>query len=222
MDTENFNTKLYKDVYVFNCNLGCNISIGDFSKVINSSLDDNVRIDRNNHIDSSIIGRFTYTGRNTVILHSNIGAFTSISWNVSIGGANHDYNRMTQHSFLYNSDNFLVPESESPAYDRFSNDITIGHDVWIAAGVVITRGITIGHGAVIGANSVVTKDIPPYAIAAGIPAKILKYRFDDNIIDKLLKLEWWLWPQEKIRDNFSISSNIPNTLDIDELLNDSF
>jgi len=208
--------KLYKGTSVQNSYLKQFVTVGDFSKVQNSTLDEKTRIDRNNHINSSMLGRYSYTGRNTVILHASIGAFCSISWNVSIGGANHDYSRISQHSFLYGS--VLRPEDEPIPYNRFDDPVNIGHDVWIAAGAVIMRGVTIGDGAVIGANAVVTRDVPPYAIVVGSPAKVIKYRFEPEIIELLLQLKWWLWSEEKIKENFIPLSKQPDTMKLQELL----
>lgn len=77
---------------------------------------------------------------------------------------------------------------------------TIGNDVWIGHGVTIKTGITVGDGAVIGSGSVVTKDVPPYSVVAGVPARVLRYRFDDNTIDALQKLRWWEWDDEKLTE----------------------
>lgn len=82
--------------------------------------------------------------------------------------------------------------------------VVIGNDVWLAEGVRILTGVTIGDGAVIGTRSVVTHDIPPYAIAAGVPAKVIRYRFSPEVIEKLLKVRWWDWPLEKILENAKI------------------
>ncbi len=211
--TENLaheSVKLYNSVTVIDSQLGENVSVGDFSKVANSKLFSAVKIDRNNHIDNTEIGAYSYTGRNTIILYSVIGNYTSISWNVSIGGANHDYSRITQHSFLYNSTDNIRPKSEPVAYDRYKSSVQIGNDVWVAAGAVVTRGVKVGDGAVIGANAVVTKDVPPYAIVAGSPAKIIKYRFSKEVIEILLKLKWWDWSVDKIQENYSTISQSPN------------
>ena len=201
--------KIYMLSRIKESTLHDNVSVGDFSRVDFSTLFESVRVDRNNHIFQSLLSRYTYTGMSTVIMHASIGSFTSISWNVSIGGAEHDYSRMTQHSFLYNKVDNIRPNSTSIPYDRFEKPLSVGNDVWIAAGAVINRGVKVGDGAVIGANSVVTKDVPPYAIVAGSPAKVLKYRFQQEVIDILLKIKWWDWPVEKIKENYIVLSQAP-------------
>ena len=85
--------------------------------------------------------------------------------------------------------------------------IIIGHDVWIGGGVKIMGGVKIGNGAVVGANAMVAKDIPPYAIAVGNPARVVKYRFDEETIRKLLAVKWWNWSLEKIADNFPLMND---------------
>ena len=198
--------RLYKDVVVVGSTLKRLVTIGDHSKVQNSIIDESVIIDRNNYIDSSKVGCHSYTGRNTSIIHSKVGAFCSISWNVTIGGANHDYSRIAQHSFLYHASDTLRPAGCESSYDRFSQPVIVGNDVWIAAGAVVTRGVTIGDGSVVGANAVVTHDIPPYAVVTGAPAKVIKYRFEEEIIKELLRLQWWNWSEEKINKHFLILS----------------
>lgn len=199
--------RIYKECNVANSFLGENVSIGDFSRIKDSSFDENVTIQRNAMIYSTKFGRYSYTGRNFVSWHSHIGAFCSISWNVSIGGANHDYKRVTTHSFLY------VPEygfcGETSGYDRFEDECIVGNDVWIAANACICRGVTVGNGAVVAAGAVVTKDVEPYTIVAGVPARPVKKRFNDEIIHLLQDSEWWYLPSDIIKQNFSLFNMEP-------------
>jgi acetyltransferase-like isoleucine patch superfamily enzyme len=211
---------IYQGARIQSSQLKQNTIVGNFSRVDFSCLGDFCRVDRNNHLFKITLGRYSYTGMNAVIMHSNIGAFCSISWNVSIGGANHDYTRIAQHSFLYNIYDNIRPESTDVPYDRFQLPVTIGNDVWIGSGAVIMRGVLVGDGAVIGANSVVTNDVPPYAIVVGSPARVIKYRFKPEVIELLLKLKWWSWPIDKIKANFILLSNQPDIKNLQEMLKD--
>ncbi|OCG03259.1 hypothetical protein A9G12_08125 [Gilliamella sp. wkB112] len=116
-----------------------------------------------------------------LVKNTKIGKYCSIATNVTIGADRHPTDWLSTHPFQYNDTDNFKPLKIT----------TIGNDVWIGANVVIITGVSIGDGAIIGASSVVTRDIPPYAIVAGIPAKIIRYRFNENIINKLLKLKWW-------------------------------
>jgi len=149
------------------------------------------------------IGNYTsLNGPNTDIftqIHPvTIGSFCSIARNTSFQEFTHDYTRATsyfifKHLFEENSNADLI--SKGP--------ITVGNDVWIGTQCVILSGVTIGHGAVIASNSVVSTDIPPYTIAGGSPAKMIRPRFEEAVVKRLLALEWWNWPQEKIKRNRS-------------------
>jgi virginiamycin A acetyltransferase len=216
----NRDCKIFKMARVKNSNLSKNCIVGDSSRVDESNLEQNIRIDRLNHIANSKCGRFSYTGQSTVIMFAEVKAFSSISWNVTIGPANHNYHNVTQHSFLYNNSDEIRKINEI-AYDRFEKPCVIGNDVWIGCNSTILRNVEIGDGAVIGANALVNKDVPPYAIVGGVPARVIKYRFDKEIIDLLLKIKWWEWDLEKIKDNYSFFSNKPERAKLVEILNES-
>jgi acetyltransferase-like isoleucine patch superfamily enzyme len=87
-----------------------------------------------------------------------------------------------------------------PFPGRTKGDVVIGHDVWVGTGALILSGVTIGNGAVIGARSVVTRDVPPYAVVGGVPAQVIKFRFDAATIEALQRLAWWDWPEDKIKE----------------------
>lgn len=132
-----------------------------------------------------------------------IGKYCSIAGEVCLGLGNHPIDRLSTHCFTYGQDpqklyqEIVVPKENIIPHDATS-PIIIGNDVWIGYRAIIMDGVTIGDGAIIGANAVVTKDIPPYAIAVGVPAKVVKYRFNQKIIKKLLELRWWDYPEEFI------------------------
>lgn len=137
-----------------------------------------------------------------------IGHFSSLSWELNfIIACNHHYNFAT----TYPPRHFGVDEKNFPYYKN-PRQIIIGHDVWIGYGVTILGGVKIGNGAVIGAGAVVAKDIPPYAIAVGNPARVIKYRFDAETIKKFLAVKWWNWNLEKIRDNAQLMTDVEKFL----------
>lgn len=177
--------------------IGHRASVGDDCLILGSVLGDYVAINRRNYIQNTQVGKFSYTNFNTVIRHSQIGKFCSISWNVSIGGKDHDHSKVTLHSkwrFFKAFDGVSIEVSE---YEQSS--CILGHDVWVAANAVILRDVKIGNGAVIGAGAIVTRDVEPYSIVVGNPARKMKMRFDDNTISELENIAWWNWPDDLIR-----------------------
>lgn len=203
------NSKVWKHVMLKDCIVGENVNIGDFTRAENTLFENRVGIQRNALIYSSKIGKYSYTGKNFTMWHANVGAFCSISWNVGIGGANHDYSRLTTHAFLYSPYMGLMGENET-GYERFAEPCQIGNDVWIGANAIICRNVVVGDGAVIGAGAVVTHDVEPYTIVAGVPAKLIKKRFDDNIVERLLKIRWWELDDEVIKRHFTLFNREPS------------
>ena len=197
------NVQIWKNAFVKKCELGDYAKINDFSRMENCRLGKHTDIQRYAMCYYAYLDDYTYTGRNFVAWHCKIGKFCSISWNVSIGGANHDYNRISQHAFLYAKQFGLMGENE-PGYDRFEDDCIIGNDVWIGCNAVICRGVHIGDGAVIAAGSVVTRDVEPYTIVAGIPAKKIKNRCPQALAKRLMETAWWNLTNEVIKDNFQL------------------
>lgn len=198
------NVRLWKNTFLRNNEFGDDVTIRDYCRIERSKFLEYNDIQRYAMIYDTEMGRYSYCGKNFVAWHSKIGAFCSISWNVSVGGANHDYSKVTTHSFLYsNQFGNLMPEGAN-GYDRFAQKCEIGSDVWIAAGACVCRGVTIGNGAVVAAGAVVTKDVPPYAIVAGVPAKVIKYRFSESIRAKLNGVCWWNLPSEAIKANYNL------------------
>ena len=146
--------------------------------------------------DDVEIGKYTYIGSGTRISNKTIiGDYCSISRNIEIGPANHPLNMLSTHPFQYNERHF--PSGEYKLHKRVvplmerKSSVIIGNDVWIGAKAIIMRGVKIGDGAVIAGGAVVTKDVPPYCIYGGIPAKLIKKRFSDEVISKLISLKWW-------------------------------
>jgi virginiamycin A acetyltransferase len=157
-------------------------------------------------------GRGTYFDRNVNIIswsdqyHVRLGKYNSIGRDCNFFlHANHRPDWITTSSQLWGP---VTPEIAdmhmNMGHPSCKGDIIIENDVWIGAKSTIMSGVKIGNGAIVAAGSVVTKDVPPYAVVAGNPGKVVKYRFNDDQINKLLEISWWNWNEEKIRDNAMI------------------
>lgn len=161
------------------------------------------RINRFVKIKNSEVGDYSYISNNCDITNTSIKRFCSIADNCRIGTASHTLNNISTSPIFTLKDNATDTSwvQESIGHCNEVKSVNIGNDVWIATHVIIKDGITIGDGAIIGAGAVVVKDVPPYAVVGGVPAKIIKYRFEQTVIDKLLELQWWNASDEKLRDN---------------------
>lgn len=189
------------------------VSIGNMAVVLNTTLGEGCLVGSFSKMAFSKMDTMSYIGDYTVVINSNIGKFSSISWGITIGPEEHDYTRLTNHSFLYSLKSFkLTPYKH---YSPFEKECKIGNDVWIGCNSTVLRGVSIGDGAVIGANSLVNKDVPPYSIVVGSPAKIVKYRFSPEIITALLEAKWWDLPLSVISENTELFAAEP-TLEIIE------
>ena len=203
---------IFRFVKINNSRLFDDVSVGDESIVRDSSLNDYVEIGRRNTIDHSSILNSSYTGEFCIIKYCKIGKYCSISWNVSIGGANHQIERLCSAPL-----HRVVKDSPIEKYKSFEVDVTVGNDVWIGSGATILRGVTVNDGAVIASGAVVTKDVPPYAIVAGVPARIIRYRFNETIVKELLNVRWWDWPIDRIKKAYHLFEEEVNESTIKKL-----
>jgi acetyltransferase-like isoleucine patch superfamily enzyme len=157
---------------------------------------------QNVSIISSFIGDHTYIQKNSKVYNANIGKFCSIASNVTIGPGLHNIESVTTHPAFYLLNTPLVVKFPNRDLFEIKKKVTIiENDVWIGENVIIMDGVNVGTGSIIAAGAIVTKDIPPYTICGGIPAKIIRNRFSKEDIEFLLESNWWNWSIEKIKSN---------------------
>ncbi|NGP45092.1 acetyltransferase [Bacillaceae bacterium SIJ1] len=179
-------------------------NIHESSHILNSSAGQWVSIGPHNKIVEAKIDNYTYTMDDVTINYSDIGKYTSIASHVCINPTDHPMDRVTQHHMTYRRKDYHLAETDDETIFawRRSHRVTIGHDVWIGHGAIVMKGVTIGAGAVIGAGAIVTKDVEPYSVVVGVPARPIKKRFAQEVIDTLLDIAWWDWPRHILEERF--------------------
>lgn len=197
----------------FYCIRNAKLVVHDNVSISKSSFGSNVTLHSGVTIFNTFINDCTYIAVNTKVANSTLGKFCSIGPNCLIGPGRHPSSTFVSthpsfYSTLYQNNFSFVKQKK---FEEFL-PIVIGHDVWIGANSVVMDGIKIGNGCIIGANSIVTKDVPDYAIVGGVPAKIIRYRFNQDIIQKLQKIQWWDWSLNKIKQEAHFFDNIENFL----------
>lgn len=169
------------------------------TSILNSEIDKTAKVYSGSTFYNSKIGRHSYVGYDSEVISCDIGAFCSIASGLVVGGAKHPLGWVSTSPAFYNTESGNRSHLGNLSIDRTART-TIGNDVWIGSRATIMQGVTIGNGAVIGAGAIVTKDVDPYAIVAGCPAKIIRYRFDKEVIVQLQKTEWWLKSDDELRN----------------------
>ena len=145
------------------------------------------------------LGDYTYVVGDNEIIDASIGRFCSIASHVRINPGNHPSWRVTQHHLTYRRAQYGLGDDDADFFAwRTAQPVHIGHDVWLGHGVVVMPGVRIGDGAVVGASAVVTKDVEPYAVVAGVPARPIGRRFDDETAAAIAASRWWVWSHAEI------------------------
>ena len=196
------------------------LRVGLKTKVIESKLEDSVILSHSNYIYKCHLGRDVYINNSSFlnnstieantyingtanISYANIGKFCSIGANVRINLGKHPIDLISTHPAFYSNNKNFKCFSDKNIYKEMG-EVHIGNDVWIGDNVTIMGGVNIGHGAIVGTKALVTKDVEPYAIVGGIPAKTIKYRLRADLIKELLEIKWWDLPYDWILENYKL------------------
>ena len=154
------------------------------------------------HVIESVMDDYSYVVQDAQIVYTTIGKFCSIASHTRINPGNHPMERITQAHFTYRSSEYFEGEADDAEFFDWRRDhaVSIGHDVWIGHGAIILPGRSIGTGAVVAGGAVVTKDVEPYTIVAGNPARVIRRRFPEAIAERIAALAWWDWDHAKLRE----------------------
>ena len=184
--------RIYKRARIYGSSLSGFNTVGTSSKLKNVSL-----------------GVHSYVSKNTSLAEITVGKFCSIGPDVKNHLANHPTNVfVSTHPAFYSPNSPTDSFSDQLRFNEYGENVTVGNDVWIGAESLLMDGIKIGNGAIVAARSVVTKDVPPYAIVGGTPARIIRYRFDDGMIELLDESQWWDWDLADIRNSAHLFQDV--------------
>jgi phosphonate metabolism protein (transferase hexapeptide repeat family) len=175
---------LHPGATTVNSTFGAWVEIGEGARIVNSTFEDYAYCDRFADIANTTVGRF-----------SNIAAMTRI------GPTDHPFTHAAQHHFLYRSSYYWEDATDDPAFfaARAARRTSLGADCWIGHGAIIKPEVTVGIGAIVASGAVVTRDVDPFMIVAGVPAQPIRARFAPQVIDRLLALAWWNWDHARLR-----------------------
>lgn len=173
------------------------------AKVQNSTLGEWTELAEGVHFVNSTLGDYSYVMQHSQIMGATIGRFCSVASFVRLNPGNHPLWRPTSHHMTYRASAYGLGEDDTAFFEwREAHPVTLGHDVWLGHNVTVLAGVSIGNGAAVGAGAVVTKDVPPYTIVAGVPARPIRQRFDDPTCQALEDIQWWNWTRAELASHF--------------------
>jgi len=173
-------------VFIKDCYIGEWTEVGANSWLVETTLDD-----------------YSYVVGDNQIIYTEIGKFSNIASHVRINPGNHPMERVTLHHITYRRKMYGLGEDDANFFEwRRSHKCVIGHDTWLGHNMIVMPGVTVGTGAIVGSGAVVTKDVDPYTIVVGVPAKPMRKRFPDKTIEKLLQIAWWDWDRATLEARF--------------------
>lgn len=175
--------------------------IHDGCQITDTRLGRFVEIGQGSRVAHSEIGDYSYCDRYADIANAQIGKFANIASYVRIGATDHPLTTASMHHFLYRSADYWDDAADDPAFfeQRKARRAQIGHDTWIGHAAMIKPEVTVGHGAVVAAGAIVTRDVDPFTIVAGTPAKPMRHRQPPEIAERLIALAWWDWDHDHLR-----------------------
>ncbi|MDH7789798.1 DapH/DapD/GlmU-related protein [Ochrobactrum sp. AN78] len=190
--------------------------IHDTAEVNGSKFGRYTEVGARSRVSETVLDDYSYLGIDCEIWCAEIGKFSNIASHVRINATNHPTWRPTLHHFTYRAGDYWPGEKDETEFFewRRGNSVKIGHDTWLGHGSTILPGVTVGNGAVIGAGAVVSRNVAPYTIVGGVPARLIRERFDTATGNRLDRLAWWDWDHERLRDGLDDF----RTLDIEAFL----
>jgi phosphonate metabolism protein (transferase hexapeptide repeat family) len=174
--------------------------IHDTARIQDASIGDYVELHEHVQVRNAVIGDYTYLQEYVSVLNADVGRFCAVAAMCRIGAPNHPYLRAAQHRFTYTPEYYWPQLQRDHAFfaARAADRVRVGHDVWFGHGATALPGVVIGDGAVVAAGSVVTRDVAPYSIVAGVPARPIKARCTPDVATRLQAIGWWHWSGDRL------------------------
>ncbi|WP_082766399.1 DapH/DapD/GlmU-related protein [Paramesorhizobium deserti] len=185
--------------------------IDEMASVSQSTLGRYTEVAARTRLSETVLGDYSYVMEDCSIWCAEIGKFANIASAVRINAPNHPTWRATLHHFTYRAGDYFEEASDEESFFEWRRNrrVVIGHDVWIGHGATILSGVTIGNGAVIGAGAVVSRDVAPYTIVGGVPARLIRNRFSADLGERMDRLAWWDWPHTRLAEALEDFRKLP-------------